>query len=77
MDRFAQGIESVEAICAREIAEGRVRGLKTVITMKKRKRRAKWYLLYRREDGQAVYRYEPLQKCELNSRIRKGWKVVQ
>ncbi|ODA18213.1 hypothetical protein A5N86_05990 [Geobacillus thermoleovorans] len=27
-------------------------------------------------DGQAVYRYEPLQKCELNSRIRKGWKVV-
>ncbi|WP_167359663.1 hypothetical protein [Parageobacillus thermantarcticus] len=48
-----------------------------MITMKKRKRRAKWYLLYRREDGQAVYRYEPLQKCELNSRIRKGWKVVQ
>lgn len=50
---------------------------KGVLFMKHRKRRAKWYLLYRREDGQAVYRYEPLRKCELNSRIRKGWKVVQ
>lgn len=27
--------------------------------------------------GRAVYRYEPLRKCELNSRIRKGWKVVR
>lgn len=45
--------------------------------MKKRKRKAKWYLLFRREDGQAVYRYEPLRKCELNSRIHKGWKVIR
>lgn len=44
--------------------------------MSKRKRRLKWYLLYRREDGQAVYRYEPLQKRELKSRLKKGWKVV-
>lgn len=44
--------------------------------MSKRKRRLRWYLLFRYEDGQPVYRYEPLQKCELTSRIRKGWKVV-
>ncbi|MEB3752504.1 hypothetical protein EP10_003419 [Geobacillus icigianus] len=44
--------------------------------MSKRKRRLRWYLLYRREDGQAVYRYEPLKRYELDSRIRKGWKVV-
>jgi hypothetical protein len=43
----------------------------------KKKRKAKWYLLYRREDGQAVYRYELLKKYELDSRIRKGWKVVR
>jgi hypothetical protein len=42
----------------------------------KKKRKAKCYLLYRRDEGQAVYRYEPLKKYELDSRIRKGWKMV-
>ena len=45
--------------------------------MKRGKRKRKGYLLFRVEDGQKVWLYEELQKCELNSRIRKGWKVVQ
>lgn len=40
------------------------------------KRKAKWYLLYRRENEQSVYLYEPLKKYELQSRLRKGWKRV-
>lgn len=43
----------------------------------KRKRQARWYLLFRMEDGQKVYLYEPLKKGELNSRLRKGWKRVR
>lgn len=42
---------------------------------KKRKRNPKWYLLYRREGRERVYLYEPLQKHELNSRLRRGWSV--
>ncbi|MEC1716637.1 DUF1922 domain-containing protein [Schinkia azotoformans] len=42
-----------------------------------RKREPKWYLLFRCDCGQAVYLYEPLQKHELKSRIRKGWKVIR
>ncbi|WP_176473322.1 hypothetical protein [Niallia circulans] len=43
---------------------------------KKRKRQARWFLLYRIEDGQEVYLYEPLRKYELNSRIRNGWEII-
>ncbi|WP_192813513.1 hypothetical protein [Anoxybacillus gonensis] len=45
--------------------------------MKRRKRKAKWYLLYRKENRDAVYVYEPLRKYELQSRIRRGWKVIK
>jgi hypothetical protein len=45
--------------------------------MKKQKRKRKGYLLFRVEDGQKVWLYEELRKYELDSRIRKGWKVVQ
>lgn len=41
--------------------------------MKKRKRI--WILLYRKEDGQKVWLYEPLRKYELNARKRQGWRV--
>ncbi|MEJ9210104.1 hypothetical protein [Bacillus smithii] len=40
------------------------------------KRKRGWYLLYRKEKGQGVWLYERLQKYELNSRIKKGWKIV-
>ncbi|WP_205439386.1 hypothetical protein [Halobacillus ihumii] len=43
--------------------------------MAKRKRKPKWYLLFRFEDGQAVHVYEPLRKDELNAKKRRGWKV--
>lgn len=43
---------------------------------RKRKRQPKWYLLFRQEEKQKVYLYEPLQKHELASRIRKGWKLI-
>ncbi|WP_169823140.1 hypothetical protein [Anaerobacillus alkalilacustris] len=43
---------------------------------RKRKRQPKWHLLFRIEENQKVYLYEPLQKHELNSRLRNGWKVV-
>lgn len=43
---------------------------------KKRKRKPKWYLLYRKEERHCVWLYEPLKKGELNSRKNKGWKVV-
>jgi hypothetical protein len=38
--------------------------------------RRKWTLLFRYEEGQRVYLYEPLQKHELNSRLKKGWRVI-
>lgn len=44
--------------------------------MARQKRGRRWYLLYRFEDYQHVWIYEPLQKGELNSRKRKGWKVI-
>lgn len=37
----------------------------------------KWTLLHRIENTQNVWLYEPLQKHELNARIRKGWVVVK
>lgn len=43
--------------------------------MSKGKRRRKWYLLFRWENGQAVHLFEPLQKHDLNSRLRDGWKI--
>ncbi|WP_352524827.1 hypothetical protein [Heyndrickxia oleronia] len=43
---------------------------------RKRKRQPKWVLLFRKEDGQNVYLYEPLQNHELQARIRKGWKPI-
>lgn len=42
-----------------------------------RKRSKRWFLLYREEDGQRVHLYEPLKKYELQSRIRKGWRIVR
>jgi hypothetical protein len=45
--------------------------------MAKRKRQAKWYLLFRKENGQAVFLYEPLKKYELESRLRKGWTIAR
>lgn len=42
-----------------------------------RKRSKRWFLLYRKEDGQRVHLYEPLKKYELVSRIKKGWRVVE
>lgn len=44
--------------------------------MSNRKRGRKWTLLYRREQSHKVWLYEPLQKGEVESRKRKGWKVV-
>ncbi|XQY90667.1 hypothetical protein ACNRWW_14165 [Metabacillus sp. HB246100] len=44
--------------------------------MAKGKRKRKWYLLFRFENGQKVHLYEPLQKHDLNSRLRSGWKKV-
>ncbi|GGP07314.1 hypothetical protein [Oceanobacillus neutriphilus] len=41
------------------------------------KRKPKWVLLHRIEDGRNVYLYEPLRKYEIQSRIRKGWKVIE
>ncbi|WNF36440.1 hypothetical protein RJD24_18760 [Bacillaceae bacterium IKA-2] len=43
---------------------------------RKMKRKPKWYLLFRKEENQRVFLFEPLQKHELNSRTRKGWKVI-
>ncbi|CAM3778660.1 hypothetical protein [Alkalicoccus chagannorensis] len=43
--------------------------------MPKRKRRRKWLLLFRREEGYKVWRYEPLRKDEINARKRQGWRV--
>jgi len=40
-----------------------------------RKRKRIWILLYRKEDGQKVWLYEPLRKYELNARKRQGWRV--
>lgn len=43
----------------------------------KRKRQARWFLLFRIEGDLEVYLYEPLRKDELKSRLRKGWKRVR
>ncbi len=43
--------------------------------MAKRKRQRRWYLLFRKEEGQRVHLYEPLHKYELQARKRNGWKV--
>jgi hypothetical protein len=40
-------------------------------------RKRKWVLLFRREEGQAVYLYEPLRKYELKSRLRNGWELIK
>ncbi|MED4461834.1 hypothetical protein [Metabacillus fastidiosus] len=42
----------------------------------KRGRGRKWYLLFRFEDGHRVHLYEQLQRHDLNSRLRDGWKIV-
>jgi hypothetical protein len=44
--------------------------------MKNRKRKVKWFLLFRWEDGKKVFCYEPLKTHELHSRLRNGWKVI-
>ncbi|TDW00837.1 hypothetical protein [Pseudobacillus badius] len=43
--------------------------------MNKKKRKAGYYLLFRKEEGQRVWLYERLQRHELNSRLRNGWKI--
>lgn len=43
--------------------------------MAKHKRQRKWMLLFRKEEGQPVYLYEPLQKHDLNRRLKDGWKI--
>lgn len=45
--------------------------------MAKGKRKRQWILLFRYENGQAVHLYEKLQKHDLNSRLKQGWKVVK
>lgn len=43
--------------------------------MKKRKRKAQHYLLFRREGETKVWIYEYLQNHELQARERQGWKI--
>ncbi|WP_181444515.1 hypothetical protein [Bacillus sp. 03113] len=44
--------------------------------MATRKRQRKWTLLFRFEEECTVYLYEPLRKCDLNARLRDGWKKI-
>lgn len=37
----------------------------------------KWILLFRMEGWQKVHLYEPLQRHDLNARLRDGWKPVK
>lgn len=52
-----------------------------MITLGKRKRKAVrkkkrvWTLLYRKENGQSVWLYEPLRRYEIIAKEKKGWKV--
>lgn len=40
------------------------------------KRKRRWYLLFRMEDGRAVHLYEPMRKYELLSRLKNGRRVI-
>lgn len=40
------------------------------------KRSRRWTLLFRMEDGYSVHVYEPLRKYEIDSKRRKGWRVI-
>lgn len=42
----------------------------------KKKYRAGFYLLYRKEDRHDVWLYERLQNHEVKARIRQGWKIA-
>ncbi|MED1938920.1 hypothetical protein [Cytobacillus firmus] len=44
---------------------------------KKERRRAGYYLLYRKENTHKVWLYEYLQKHEIRARERDGWRVVR
>lgn len=44
--------------------------------LKKERRRAGYYLLFRREDREKVWLYEYLQKHEMRARERQGWRIV-
>lgn len=37
----------------------------------------RWILLFRIEGREKVHLYEPLQKHDLNARLRDGWKEVR
>ncbi|WP_268258269.1 hypothetical protein [Bacillus massiliigorillae] len=37
---------------------------------------AKWLFLYKWEDGQKVYSFEPLRKYQLHNRLKQGWKLI-
>nr|DAL87900.1 MAG TPA: hypothetical protein [Caudoviricetes sp.] len=39
--------------------------------------RRRWILLKRYENRWPVWRYEPLQRHDLNARLRDGWKEVR
>lgn len=39
--------------------------------------RRRWILLFRLEGRVKVHLYEPLQKHDLNARLRDGWKEVR
>lgn len=43
---------------------------------RRRKRRLKWRLLLRYEQGFPVYVYEPLSYREVDLKMRRGWKCV-
>jgi hypothetical protein len=42
--------------------------------MAKRKRKTKWVMLYRKEKGNLVIIYEPLNFYQLKRKFREGWK---
>ncbi|SFU39903.1 hypothetical protein SAMN05421543_101463 [Alicyclobacillus macrosporangiidus] len=43
---------------------------------RRKKKIVRWHLLWRMEEGQRVWVYEPLTFSDLNSRLRDGWHVI-
>ncbi|GMA49343.1 hypothetical protein GCM10025857_07000 [Alicyclobacillus contaminans] len=41
-----------------------------------KKKSVRWHLLWRNEEGQRVWLYEPLTFQELNDRMSHGWHVI-
>lgn len=38
--------------------------------------RKRWYLLYKWENRQRIFLYEPLSFRQLNCKVQFGWKVI-